>query len=159
MDCYFKQEVDIDSIESKVSNKMGSFVTSAIKSSGLDKYFFFKTGETAQWLLDEVSRWLSNVDWNWEGTDREQEIDIMFDSIKGSLDYWIDKDFGYDEDDSRPKNKGEELARKLIEPFERQKDEMLSKIKTREQDYAKAKRILHDMFDIGKEETKRLLIK
>jgi len=61
--------------------------------------------------------------------------------------FFLEEKFGYGEPDRRPENKGQEIAQKLLEPFERMKDEQLATLKNREVDFVKSKKIIQDVVD------------
>gem|GEM_PF-2671788 len=88
---------------------------------------------------------------NFEGVKGDKtydNLDTVKDRVLKNAHYFHDKDFGMDEpEERRPSTKGEELGRKLFEPFQRMKDEEIATNPRRMEDYQEGKKIINNFGD------------
>jgi hypothetical protein len=144
----FFRDQKSEEITNEVKNKWENVI---VKESmhKLSKGF---TLQVLDQLTNNFQLEMENVDYDFIKKEKgfigvEKELqEIKKRDLESAL-FFLEQKFGYGEADRRPENRGQEIAQALLEPFERMKDEELAKIKNRESDFVKSKKIIKDVTD------------
>ncbi len=142
----FFRDQKSDEITSDIKNEWENVI---VKES-MDKISKGYTLQVLDQLTNNFQLELENVNYGYimkekgfAGVARELE-EIRKRDLESAL-FFLEEKFGYGEPERRPENKGQEIAQKLLEPFERMKDEQLATLKNRESDFVKSKKMIQDV--------------
>ncbi|MCP6727434.1 MAG: hypothetical protein KJI69_05495 [Patescibacteria group bacterium] len=141
-----------DQKSEEITNEVKNKWSNVIVKESMDKISKGYTLQVLDQLTNNFQLELENVDYDYIKKERGfggilQELTEIKKRDLDSALFFLEEKFGYGEPDRRPENKGQEIAQKLLEPFERMKDEQLAKLKNREVDFVKSKKIIQDVVD------------
>jgi len=161
---YGKDDVD-ETGQLPILNRVGDEVQAhghkigheLLENSKLSDYAIPKVKDTFNMMLRNIEEENDNsFGPKFEGTIKGHPDQKQYDSLEtvksrvlNSAHYEHDKDFGMGDsgEERRPQNKGEELGRKLFEPFQKMRDEEIAQNPHRIQDHLEGRKLINQFGD------------